>query len=75
MDSTEDASVYVCGETILSLITITMMRSVDLCVVRVRQYLGEDISCLLLYRLFLSHLCRTYVIHTSILVTFGLAMP
>jgi hypothetical protein len=73
MVSTEDASVFVCGEMVRPLIT---MKSVDLCVVRVRQYLSEDISCLLLSRLFLSHLCRTYVIRISIPDTFGLdAMP
>ena len=62
MASTEVASVSVCGEMVRPLIT---MRSVDLGVVRVRQYLSEDISCLLLYRLYSSRLCRTYVIHTS----------
>ena len=62
MVDTEDASVSVCGESVRPLV---IMRSVDLRVVRVRQYLGEDILAIFLYRLFLISLgqdiCDPYI--------------
>ena len=65
-------SLSVCGEMVRPLVTT---RSVDLCR-KSCDNIGEDIFCILLYRLFLSCLCKDICDpHTLIPVTFGSFMP